>query len=41
MNLDSYNNDFNRSLQDSMGLEKHLKPFEQMMEFMKERFNKA
>lgn len=41
LNLDSYNNDLNRSLEDSMGLEKHLKPFEQMMEFMKERFNKA
>lgn len=39
MNLDSYNNDFNRSLQDSMGLEKHLKVFEEMMEIMKEKFN--
>ena len=41
MNLDSYNNDFNRSLQDSMGLDKHLKVFEEMMEIMKERFNMA
>jgi hypothetical protein len=39
INLDSYNNDFNRSLQDSMGLDKHLKVFEEMMEIMKERFN--
>lgn len=41
LNLDSYNNDFNRSLQDSMGLDKHLKVFEEMMEIMKERFNMA
>lgn len=41
MNLDSYNNDFNRSLQDSMGLDKHLKVFNEMIEIMKEKFDMA